>query len=123
MKWVAGGAYHLPGQLRSSLLLLLLFSGWAAKGQSGGADVYVPAGHKVLQKPGPAALRGTTANAAATQPLPVAYPRTSQIILSSYADTPLAVPLAATDTNGNIKGRKSGLTSVKSALRVHVFET
>jgi hypothetical protein len=35
------------------------------------------------------------------QAVPVAYPRTSQIMLNSYADTQLGVPLSATDADAN----------------------
>jgi uncharacterized repeat protein (TIGR01451 family) len=103
---VAGGVRQRVQWLRRSLLPLFIFSSWAAVGQSGGADVYVPvpAGHKALPRPGATTLSGPTGGTTtnAVQAVPTAYARTSRIMLNTFGDTPLGVPLAAVDTDGTI---------------------
>jgi uncharacterized repeat protein (TIGR01451 family) len=83
---------------RGALALVLMGSSVLAQAQSGGADVYVPGGVRAQQvKP---LLPGKGGSVAArVNAIPVAYDRTSQILLSSYGDTQLAVPLTATDTD------------------------
>ena len=75
-----------------TLLGLLGAAALSAQGQVGGADLYVPGG---LSAAGTSTKTGSAAKILAA---PTVYPRTSQILLNSYGDTQLAVPLAANAT-------------------------
>ncbi|WP_226163895.1 T9SS type A sorting domain-containing protein [Hymenobacter terricola] len=88
----AGRRVALPG-----LALLWLLAGPLAKAEAGGT-ARVPAGARIsaARPSGTVAERKGPAQVLAA---PVANARTSQILLNSYGNTPLAVPLAATSAN------------------------
>ncbi|GAA4035841.1 ESPR-type extended signal peptide-containing protein [Hymenobacter glaciei] len=75
--------------------LLLALASPLARAQSASADVYQPGGIQASATV-PSTSKG---GAARITVAPVARARTSQILLNSYADTPLAVALFATDAD------------------------
>lgn len=90
--------------LRYRVLLPMLLAGTSllATAQTVGAGApkpHNPAGAPVDKAPKPVKKTNGTAQVQAT---PVASARTSQILLNTYGDTPLAVPLLATEAGGTI---------------------
>ncbi|QKG51384.1 Ig-like domain-containing protein [Hymenobacter sp. BRD67] len=83
------------------LLIGLGLAGPVAQAQTGGADVYTPSGKTVARGTGSKSAAKGVSGTASVLAVPVALARTSQIVLNTYGDTPLAVPLAATADAGN----------------------
>ncbi|GAA3990597.1 T9SS type A sorting domain-containing protein [Hymenobacter antarcticus] len=79
-------------------LVGLLLTGRQVHAQSGADVLTSPARQRAAAKPGVPPTPGTGANRGVLA-APVAYARTSQILLNTYADTQLAVPLLATDAD------------------------
>jgi uncharacterized repeat protein (TIGR01451 family) len=86
---------RVAGLARGMVSALLCLGGVGAHGQALGTDTYVPGG-----RPGIVTTLAPTKTGSAAKVLaaPTVYARTSQILLNSYGDTQLAVPLAANAT-------------------------
>jgi hypothetical protein len=87
-----GSTPNWTGWLRSSWLLLLLAGAMPA--------AWAQSGQESLQQVTRRTASGKNDSLAArVAAVPVAYARTAQILLNTYGDTPLTVPLAATDAD------------------------